>query len=46
MIFTNFQDIPGNIKFRYRIKTKIFLDFESIVLDIYSSGLLEIPGKF
>lgn len=43
---TDFQGFPGGVSFRYRMKTNPPLVFESIALDAYYSGSLEIPGKF
>ncbi|MCJ1295898.1 hypothetical protein MMC34_007463 [Xylographa carneopallida] len=44
--FTDFQNFPGGLSFRYRTTTDPPLDFESIALEAYYSGSLEIPGKF
>ncbi|MCJ1421983.1 hypothetical protein MMC32_008350 [Xylographa parallela] len=44
--FTDFQDFPGGLSFRYRTTTDPPLDFESTALDTYYSGSLEIPEKF
>ena len=43
---TDFQDFPGGLSFRYRTTTDPPLDFESIALETYYSGSMEIPGKF
>jgi hypothetical protein len=44
--FSDFQHFPGGLSFRYRMATDPPLDFESIALDVYSSGSLEMPSKF
>lgn len=44
--FTDFQHFSGGLSFRYRMATDPPLVFESIALDVYYSGSLEIPGKF
>lgn len=43
---TDFQDMSGGVSFRYRVVTDPPLEFESLGLDAYCSGLLVIPGKF
>jgi SAM-dependent methyltransferase len=44
--FTDIQEFPGGLTFRYRTTTDPPLDFESIALEPYFSGSMEIPGKF
>ncbi|RMD44891.1 hypothetical protein DV735_g138, partial [Chaetothyriales sp. CBS 134920] len=45
--FTDFRDFPGGFSYRYRTTTTDpLLVFESIALDVYYSGSLEIPRKF
>lgn len=46
VVFTDFQYFPGGLSFHYRTTTDPQLDFESLALDAYSTGSLEIPGKF
>ncbi|KAK5044904.1 hypothetical protein LTR84_010276 [Exophiala bonariae] len=44
--FTDFQHFAGGLSFRYRMTTDPPLEFESLALEVYYSGSLEIPGKF
>lgn len=44
--FTDFQDFPGGLSFKYRTTTNPPLDFQSIALKEYYTGSLEIPEKF
>ena len=44
--FTDFQNFPGGLSYRYRMATKPPLVFESFGLEAYYSGSLEIPEKF
>jgi SAM-dependent methyltransferase len=44
--FMDFQHFSGGLSFRYRMMTDPPLVFDSIALDVYSSGSLDIPGKF
>ena len=44
--FTDFQNFPGGLSFRYRMMTDPPVVFESNALDAYYSGSLEVPGKF
>lgn len=46
VIFTDFQNFPGGLSFRYRTTTDPPLNFKSIALNSYYSGSLDIPGKF
>ena len=42
----NFRKFEGGVAFQYRMATEPPLVFESIALDVYYSGSLEIPGKY
>lgn len=46
VIFTDFKPFPGGLSFRYHMATEPPLVFESIALDVYYSGSLDISGKF
>jgi SAM-dependent methyltransferase len=44
--FTNFQNFPEGLAFRYSILTDPPLEFDLTPLETYYSGSLEIPGKY
>ncbi|KAJ9606107.1 hypothetical protein H2200_009068 [Cladophialophora chaetospira] len=46
VVFTDFAHFAGGLSYHYRTTTDPPLDFESMALDVYYSGSLEIPGKF
>ena len=46
VIFTDFQNFPGGLAFRYNVPTDPPLEFDLTVLEAHSSGSLEIPGMY
>lgn len=46
VILGDFEHFPGGFSYRYCIKTDPPLEFQSIALESYYTGSLEIPGKF
>lgn len=46
VVFEDFREFEGGVKYRYRMRTEPVLEFESYALDVYYGGSLEIPGKF
>lgn len=43
---SDFKHFSGGFSYRYRMDTNPPLEFESVALDVYYSGLLTVPEKF
>lgn len=46
VVFGGFKDIPGGFTYKYHMKTQPPLEFESIGLETYHSGSLDIPARY
>lgn len=46
VVFSDFKNIPGGLSYRYHMVTDPPLMFDSMGLETYYSGSLEIPGQY